>query len=336
MFSKPILLSLARIADFDTAPFDIQPLDRGQWRTGDYVVGEVVSSVFRPCFELCTGRMMEPALGDWIVGALGARAATLEAEGDWQSIGPDGQMQALTAAGLFGRTTSVSRLTPSFVDLVYRGHVVREGHRVNMCDFVPPEDEVAFTCPMVLLVGTSMSSGKTTAAKAIIRELKRAQLRVAGMKLTGAGRYRDILAMQDSGADLILDFVDAGLPSTICPAHDYRHTLETILRRAAQAKPDVVVAEAGASPLEPYNGDIAIEHIRPHVRLTVLCASDPYAVVGITENFGFRADLVAGVAASTSAGVAVITKLSGIKALNLMDPESHAELGQVLRERIGY
>ena len=34
---------------------------------------------------------------------------------------------------------------------------------------------------------------------------------VIGTKLTGAGRYRDILAMRDAGADYIFDFVDAGL-----------------------------------------------------------------------------------------------------------------------------
>ena len=72
------------------------------------------------------------------------------------------------------------------------------------------------------------------------------------------------------------------------------------------SRADIVVAEAGASPLEPYNGEALLERIRPHVRCTVLCASDPYAVLGVTRGFGFDPDMVAGVATSTSAGVDVM------------------------------
>ena len=47
----------------------------------------------------------------------------------------------------------------------------------------------------------------------------------------------------------------------------------------------MVVAEAGASPLEPYNGDAAVQLLGDRGRCTVLCASDPYAVVGVTGAF---------------------------------------------------
>ena len=53
----------------------------------------------------------------------------------------------------------------------------------------------------VVLVGHG-GAGKTTVAKVIIRHLRHAGLRVAGTKLTGAGRYRDVLSMSDAGAEL--------------------------------------------------------------------------------------------------------------------------------------
>ena len=56
---------------------------------------------------------------------------------------------------------------------------------------------------------------------------------MVGAKLTGAGRYRDILAMQDAGADHIFDFVDAGLPSTVVPESEYRPALRNLLSRMA-------------------------------------------------------------------------------------------------------
>ena len=45
------------------------------------------------------------------------------------------------------------------------------------------------------------------------------------------------------------------------------------------------VVEVGASPLEPYNGAVAVEAIRDAIDFTVLCASDPYAVLGVETAF---------------------------------------------------
>jgi hypothetical protein len=329
-----LFASLTRISDLSQSPFQITALDRSHWDSGDYVVGEVTETSRSSLIELTTGRMTEVTVGDLVVGAFGVRAATLEAVGHFNAIGDDGGMQAMTAAGIFGRVTSQSTFIPQPVRLQYRGHVTRHDQKVRMADFVPPSQSVDLSFPVVLLIGTSMSSGKTTSARVIVRRLKRMGLRVVGAKLTGAGRYRDILAMSDSGADAVFDFVDQGLPSTVCDPDEFRQLTTSLLSRIAAAKPDVLVAEAGASPLEPYNGDVAIEQLGSLVRCTVLCASDPYAVVGVIKGFGFHPDLVAGVAASTSAGVEVITKLAGTRALNLLNPESHPQLDQLLAEKL--
>jgi hypothetical protein len=332
--TKMTSLSLTRIADFDHTPFDVQRLDRAQWATGDYAVGEVTATTRKSLVELTSGRMIEVTVGDQLIGALGVRAATLEAVGSWREVSDDLRMHAMTGAGLLGRVTSSSTFIPNPIELIYRGHVMRSGQKVRMQDFVRATPASRLRCPVVLLIGTSMSSGKTASARVIIRRLKRMGLSVAGAKLTGAGRFRDILGMLDAGADWIFDFVDAGLPSTVCDEAVYRAALDNVLGRIAEVQPDVLVAEAGASPLEPYNGEAAINEIQPLVHCTVLCASDPYAVVGVTQGFGFEADLVAGVATSTSAGVDVIQKLAQRPALNLMDGNSHEPLDQMLRDRL--
>jgi uncharacterized NAD-dependent epimerase/dehydratase family protein len=204
-----------------------------------------------------------------------------------------------------------------------------------MHDFVEPVDARPLTAPVILVIGTSMSAGKTTSVITIIRRLVRRGLRVAGTKVTGVARYREILAMSDAGAEPVGDFVDVGLPSTICDADDYRRALEQLLTRLAVAEPDVVVVECGASPLEPYNVDLAEEVLRPNVRCTVLCASDPYAVVGVAQAHSARPDLVAGRATSTDAGIALCERLAGVLGLNLLDPESHTALDELLAERLG-
>ena len=336
MKTKYFFSSLTRISDLPESTLSVEPLSRREWATGDYVVGEVISTPSRLSrIELTSGRMVEVVEGDLIVGAFGVRYATLEAVGGWQGIGRDRLMEALTGAGLFGKSTSRSALLPPLLSLLYRGHVVLDGEKATMGDYVSPAPERAFKLPVVLLVGTSMSAGKTTSAKVIVRLLREAGLEVIGAKLAGAGRYRDILAMQDAGAEHIFDFVDAGLPSTVVLESEYQHALRNLLSRMAGEGADVVVAEVGASPREPYNGAVAIREIRENVRCTVLSASDPYAVTGVTKAFGNRPDLVTGLATSTSAGIELVEKLSGIKALNVLDRGSLPQLRAILRDTLG-
>jgi hypothetical protein len=65
---------------------------------------------------------------------------------------------------------------------------------------------------------------------------------------------------------------------------------------------------------------------------TILCASDPYAVVGVVEAFGMKPDLVSGRSTSTEAGIRLIDKLVGVPAMNLFDPGSGPELRKLLGE----
>jgi uncharacterized NAD-dependent epimerase/dehydratase family protein len=188
--------------------------------------------------------------------------------------------------------------------------------------------------PVILLVGTSMSAGKTTTARVVVRMLADRGLRVLACKITGAARYRDILSCLDVGAEHVLDFVDAGLPSTVCDESIYAPALEHMMSRMAALDPDVIVAEAGASPLEPYNGAEAYRRLQPLVRLSILCASDPYAVLGVQSAFGIKPDLVAGPAANTTAAVELVQRLTGVRALNLLERGGAEELRMMLDERI--
>lgn len=328
--------SVARCSDLWTHPFEVAVLPHERWQTADFVVAEVVgtpNALYR-C-ETKTGRIAELLAGDRIVGALGERAATLEGVGSWQAVGDDGEMVALTGAGLLGRATSTSLLLPSFMRLRYLGHVQRDGRTLGMGDFVAPAPAPGPAVPIVLVIGTSMSAGKTASARVIIRELRGLGLRVAGAKVTGAARFRDILSFRDAGACEVFDFVDEGLPSTICSSEVFARALERMLARISASGADAVVIEAGASPLEPYNGDLALERILPDTRMTVLCASDPYAVVGVQSAFGLRPDLVSGPAANTTAAVALVRRLADVPALNLMDRAARPALRAMLIERFG-
>ncbi|MDV3348424.1 hypothetical protein QGP82_06970 [Leptothoe sp. LEGE 181152] len=333
MEKRYVFGALTRISDLDTVPFTVRHLARDYWATGDYVVGEVLSAHQQPdAIELTTGRMARLMPGDWVVGAFGVRRATLEAVGDWQSIQKDCLMEDMTNAGFFGRVTSKSVLIGPQPVLMYRGHVQRDSHKVCMQDFVPRVEPQPYTCPTIMIIGTSMSAGKTTAARVIIRLLKEMGLRVIGTKLTGAGRYRDILSMHDAGADAIFDFVDAGLPSSVVPPEEFRQSLRQLLSRIMAQSPDVVVAEAGASPFEPYNGAVVLDEITNQIKFTVLCASDPYAVIGVSQSFGITPNIVSGITTNTTAGIELVEKLAKVPALSLTTDASVDKLRTLLKE----
>jgi hypothetical protein len=335
MSDRNVLASVTRISDLADGQFELRRVAREHWRHADYVAATVTgepSSLYR--VELGNGRLVEVMEGTRVIGALGRRAATLEATGDFEHIGDDGVMHELTGAGLFGKLVSLAPAMPRLMTLQYEGHVQRDGQSLGMADFVRPVEPQAFELPTILLIGTSMSAGKTTTGRLVIRELKRAGLKVAGAKFTGAGRYRDVLSYGDAGADVILDFVDAGLPSTVVPEAEFEPAMRYMLTRIAASEVDVLVAEAGASPLEPYNGAAAVRALGPSVCCTFLCASDPYAVLGVQQAFGLDPDIVTGPTANTDAGIELVRKLTGFRALNLLDPQSRPALQQTLRDAL--
>lgn len=331
MKHKFIFTSLTRISDLKDREFTVKKIDKSHWETGDYVVSKILdpgSNILN--LELPTGRMRGVIGREWIIGALGERFATLEATGTWKKVGEDLKMNVLTAAGLMGKLTSKSAFIPNMMEVLYKGHLFRQGQKLCMDQFVIDVADVSFTTPVILFVGTSMSAGKTTSARIVTNLFKLAGYKVVGAKLAGAGRYKDILALKDVGADEVLDFVDVGLPSSICPRDVYRNKLERLMNKIADVKADLAIVEIGSSPLEPYNGDIAIDALRDQIKCVIMSASDPYAVYGLMKAFDLVPDIVTGIASNTLAGRQMVERLCKVKALNLIDSSTTAELKEIL------
>lgn len=328
--------SLCRISDLETSDFTVTPIAHDNWDTGDYVVGTVSS---RPSHEARiespSGRSIEPLEGEQIVGAFGKRCATLGKVGDWRDINPDaGDMEVIGGGGVIGKATSTSPFAPETIPLRYDGHVQLNGSKATMSQYVGESDSADVSKPVVLVLGTSMSSGKTMSARVIVRALVELGMTVSGCKLTGSGRYHDVLSMKDAGAKNVYDFVDAGLPTTVVPEENFRSSLRCLLPELQEDPSDVLVVEIGASPLEPYNGEVVIELLRDNVVFTALTASDPYAVVGFNTKVDVPVDLVSGIATNTSAGVELIEELTGLPALNLQQEETMKQLHAMLEESL--
>ncbi|MFD1562407.1 hypothetical protein ACFR99_02325 [Haloarchaeobius amylolyticus] len=325
--------SVTRIADLEQRSYDVESRPKTEWETGDYVFARVTQ---RPApgvrVENPQGRRVELMEGETIVGALGTRRATRELVGSWRDVDDDGLLNIMTGGGVLGRVTSASPFSQTPVEVEYEGHVVVDGDVARMSEYGLTDAPATPEPPVVLVLGTSMSAGKTMTGRVITRVLVENEYDVAACKLTGAGTYGDVLSMEVAGADPIYDFVDAGLPTTIVPEDTFREAVRPVFARLQEA--DVIVAEVGASPLEPYNGEAVVDMLEEHVAFTVLCASDPYAVVGIEEAFGHSPDLVAGITTNTTAGVDLVEELVDCSALNVQNEAAKEPLADMLLEAL--
>lgn len=328
--------SVTRIADLAGTDYAVEALPRSAWETGDYVLARVTE---RPApkarVENPVGRRVELMEGETVVGALGTRRATRGLVGGFRDVEADGQMSILTGGGVFGRVTSASPYTVAPIEIEYEGHVHVDGEVARMDQHAVSGPAEPLRTPVVLLMGTSMSAGKTLSGRVVCRLLVEAGYQVAAGKITGAGTYNDALSMGVAGADAIYDFVDGGLPTTVVPEARYRSAIRPVLGRLQAEAADVIVTEIGASPLEPYNGEAAVDLIGDQVAFTLLCATDPYAVIGIQDAFDMRPDLVAGIATNTAAGIDLIEELTDTPALNLQDEAAKDPLRELLLDALG-
>jgi hypothetical protein len=328
------LSSVTRIAHLpEDLPTRVIPSEL--WRSGDYVlVAAVGHYVPNRRVELSNGRLCEIDHGDRMVGALGVRAATTEHNGSYQAVGADNELHLLTPAGLLGALTSTSPFIGGPQRTQNLGHVLRDGEPIRMVEEVVTPPDPGTPTPVILVVGSAMSSGKTATARVIIRRLDRLGFRVGAAKLCGAARYRDALSFKDAGAKVFYDFVDAGLPSTICEPEFFEQQISGTLARLDAYGLDVLVVEAGASPLEPYNGDTVVRMLRDRVVATILCATDPYSVVGVLSVLSLEPDLISGLATNTEAARSLVERLSGIRARRLVHSDDSGELDAFLTERL--
>ena len=333
--TQTFIASIARIADFDRNPYDVRLLEKSLWESGDYVRTEVTGTRTELyAIESCSGEMLPVQQGDQVIGALGHREATLEGVGSYLDV-KQGKMNALTSAGLLGVFTSYSVLLPRPLSLHYRGHIVRDNHKITMRQFAIRADKGCLAVPTILVIGTSMMAGKTVTGRRLCEILSSAGCDVVGVKLTGAGRYRDIASFKRAGAAHVFDFVDVGLPSTVVPEQEFRVAIRPLLSHIDTLQPDYVVAETGASPLEPYNVAAAMQELGDNIVCIILAASDPFAVVGVQKAFNVTPDLVTGPAANTSAAVALVRKLADLPAINVIDRDTLPEFTTFLGNKLG-
>lgn len=118
------------------------------------------------------------------------------------------------------------------------------GKPLNLSQYAIDLQQPARRIATIVVVGTAMNSGKTYAAASLIHGFKSKGFKVAGIKATGTGAGGDLWQMKDMGADVVLDFSDAGLPSTYKVAPDrIEDVVHGLIDHAARCRCAIAVVE---------------------------------------------------------------------------------------------
>ncbi len=211
---------------------------------GDLVLARVEQLGQHMRIELRDGRRARMFVGDEIIVAYGNRYAPDQ----FEAVIPDtlAPCHLVAAGGIAAQmlTKHGKMKRPTLINPV--GLLIdKTGKPLNLSQFALKKIANIGSRPLTLAVaGTSMNAGKTTTAASLIKGLTAYGMKVGAAKITGTGSGGDLWFMIDSGADPVLDFVDAGFPSTYLVRFDrIVNTLNTLTSYLAGAGVDAIVLE---------------------------------------------------------------------------------------------
>ena len=291
---------------------------------GDVIaVRALTDSATYNMLELPSGRLAKINPGDLLLGVLGRRRALKGFVGDVpESVQTGDHLHLLNMGGVIGCCTGHHSSLGDAIKVEVIGMVCDEEGRVqNIADAaLPAQANLGETAPIVMIVGTSMNSGKTYAATELIKQATRAGLKVAAAKLSGVACLRDTLNMADHGAIATASFLDCGLPSTV-DAGDLAPTAKAIIARLNESAPDLIVIEMGDGILGGYSVEsvFADRELREATAALVFCASDYVGAWGgieLMRRRGIEIDVVAGSVTDSQMGEDYIKKEFGVPAAN--------------------
>lgn len=272
---------------------------------GDVALFEVLEIGKHRTIQSDTKRNVAILEGDYILAAFANRYATSQFEG-YVPDQPTEILDILGAGGAIGlvrsKNAAFEDVEPTKLRLV--GYAKDAGgsvmntlyHNKTKSLF---RGEVPNNAKIILSVGSTMDSGKTTTAAFLARGLKHTGKKIAFIKLTGTCYTKDKDLVYDCGADVAIDFVDAGFPSTYMIAEEeILHMYQTLLDQLIPENPDYIVMEI-ADGLVQRETEFLLRNtaFMETIHKVVFSGGDSLAAfwgVNFLEQLGHRPTLIAG------------------------------------------
>lgn len=180
---------------------------------------------------------------------------------------------------------------------------------------------------MILVVGTAMNAGKSTAAVAIAWALTTLGHRVHSSKITGTAPLKEILHMKDAGATVISDFTYLGYPSTyLLPPHQLLTIFNNLDLKYANNPNNYWIVEVADGLLQRETALLlANPAVQERIHRLVLCASDAMGAVGAHHILNQHHDLtihaISGLVANSPLAITELQHHLNIPVLDAMHPD---------------
>jgi hypothetical protein len=258
-------------------------IDNSSPAAGDAVVVQVDRIGHHRHIETEGERRLRLYEGDRLVGVFGNRYATDVYEGRVLEVR---KLHLLTTSGLIGTVTCRNREVERPTSVTFLGYLAdSRGDRINTKRLRLQSPLPGRSPELVLVVGTGMSTGKTTVMRKILRALATGGVRVAGCKLTGTASPRDLYEMKATGAVLATDFSDYGFPST------YGESLDDLIRlidlmglACGRAGAEIAMIEVADGLLQPETQMLLeSDEVRRRVRGVVVAGACSSSLLFATE-----------------------------------------------------
>ncbi len=301
-----------------------------QPRAGDVAIFRVLEIGKHKAIQGDTGKNYYIFPGDLIMATFGHRYASNQFEGyvpegyqeEYQLLGQGGVVG--TVASMHAKLEAVGATTLKLV-----GYATSGGSRVINTHYMT-RDRVTFDphrhrpYKVILSLGASMDSGKTTSAAYLCRGLRQAGNQVAYIKLTGTVFSKDKRMVRDCGAHVAVDFSALGYPSTyMCDHQELLDVFEGLTHIVEPSQPDFVVVEI-ADGLLQRETDFLLRNpaFRSLIDATLLSCADSLSVLsGIDHlsNIGLPPFAISGLLNTSPLMVAEVRQSTTLPVLGLGD-----------------
>lgn len=249
---------------------------------GQIVLARVVQPGQHKQIELTGGRKAKLHPGDHVALAFGNRYAPDQFEAVLpEHLGDHCHMVA--GGGLAGREIGRNAAMKAPTVICPVGLLANaDGEPLNLRDYALRDvaiDRHAQKPAVYVVCGTSMNAGKTYTAHEMVRGLRSLGLSVGAAKVTGTGSGNDPWRLRDCGAQPVMDFTDAGYPSTyLLPFSTIKHITETLLTHIAASGVDAIVVEIADGIGQAETAALLqSELLRKWCDAVVFAAADPLA-----------------------------------------------------------
>jgi len=318
---------------FPSAALTIKPSQIKYYRffdkppqAGDLVYGTIDSIGQHSSLENASGRIHMIHDGTKAIFVFGNRYAPDFYEGLVPSEMTD-EVNLLARSGVVGIVKTKNSMIKDPTKVKISGYVCDEkGDVLNTRDFpiIKPRNTIKKEprSRMILVCGTSMNSGKSMAAAACCWALTAIGYNVRASKVTGTASLKDILLMNDAGANRYADFTYLGYPSTYLLAKQELLGIfnQLDLKYANNPKNFWVVELADGVIQRETAMLLGSPEVVSRIHRLIFCASDAFGAIGglrtLKEKFNLIPDAVSGICSSSPLHTRELSEFTNIPVFN--------------------